>query len=95
MNDSRAQLMKLLDKPIGTIVVENKDRLTRFGFNYIEKMYAQMGGDILVINRDQTKEDDLMKDLVSVITSFCCRMYGIRRGKNKAKKIREVIVDPC
>lgn len=88
MNDMRTQLTKLLDKPKGIIVVENKDRLTRFGFNYLDKLYSQAGGQIIVINGSQTQEDDLMKDLVSVITSFCCRLYGMRRGYHKARLMR-------
>lgn len=89
MNDARTQLVKLLDKPKGIIVVENKDRLTRFGFNYIQKLYEQAGGKIVVINGSETHEDDLMKDLVSVITSFCCRLYGMRRGYAKARAMKQ------
>ena len=91
MNDKRTQFNKMLDQPIGTIVVEHKDRLTRFGFNYIEKLYARLGGNILVINKDETEENDLMKDLISIITSFCCRLYGMRRGYGKAKEIKDKI----
>lgn len=91
MNDSRKQLVNLLDKPIGTIVVEHKDRLTRFGFNYINNLYSKLGGKILVINKDEFEEADLMKDLISVITSFCCRLYGMRKGYNKARKINSEI----
>lgn len=91
MNDKRTQLTRLLDKPKGIIVVENKDRLTRFGFNYIEKLYAQAGGRIIVINGSGSAQDDLMKDLVSVITSFCCRLYGMRRGYAKAKDMKAKI----
>ena len=43
------------------------------------------------MNVDQTDEDDLIKDLVSIITSFCCRLYGLRRGYNKALKIKNSI----
>ena len=91
MNDKRTQFMKLLNQPIGTIIVDNKDRLTRFGFNYIDFLYAKLGGKIIVINKDETEENDLMKDLVSVITSFCCRLYGMRRGYAKARAIKENI----
>lgn len=91
MNDNRTQFNKLLEQPIGIIIIENKDRLTRFGFNYIENLYKKLGGEIIVINRDEIEENDLMKDLVSVITSFCCRLYGMRRGYNKAKTIKENI----
>jgi predicted site-specific integrase-resolvase len=52
-----------------------------------------LGCELVVINRDKEERDDLMKDLVAVITSFCCRLYGLRRGASKAKEIREAVCD--
>jgi len=92
MNDSRGQLMKLLEQPIGTIIVENKDRLTRFGYNYLDKLYTKLGGKIIIVNSDEKiDKDDLMKDLTSVITSFCCKLYGLRGGYHKARSIKDKI----
>ena len=79
----------MLDSQPTTIVVEHKDRLTRFGFNYLDQLLPRLGCELIVINRDAIDENDLMKDLVSIITSFCCRLYGLRRGHNKAKIIRK------
>ena len=93
MNDNRTQFWKMLDSNPSTIIIENKDRLTRFGFNYIERLLKKLNIEIIVMNNDQTDEVDLIKDLVSVITSFCCRLYGLRRGYNKAKKIQQQIND--
>lgn len=93
MNDKRKQLMKMLDSEPTHIIVEHKDRLTRFGFNYIEKLLEKQNCKILVLNRDLEDEDDLMKDMISIITSFCCRLYGLRRGQNKAVKIKKEILD--
>ena len=89
MNDNRRRLSKILesDQPI-RLVVEHKDRLTRFGFRYFELFFEKLGWELVVLNRDADAEDDLLKDLVSVITSFCCRLYGLRRGKAKAKEIK-------
>lgn len=89
MNDKRPQLIKMLDANHTHIIVENKDRLTRFGFNYLEYLLKKLGCEIIVLNADEENETDLIKDLVSIITSFCCRLYGMRRGQNKAKRIRE------
>ena len=51
VNDTRPKLMKLLTDPsITLIVVEHKDRLTRFGFNYLEKLLVMQGRRIEVIN---------------------------------------------
>lgn len=91
MNDKRPKLMAMIDSNPTHIIVENKDRLTRFGFNYIEKLLSRLGCEVIVLNNSDNDEHDLMKDLVSIITSFCCRLYGLRRGRNKAKEIRETI----
>jgi predicted site-specific integrase-resolvase len=93
MNDNRTQFWKMMDSNPSTIIIENKDRLTRFGFNYIERLSKKLNINLIVINENQTDEEDLIKDLVSIITSFCCRIYGLRRGYNKAKKIKEQIHD--
>jgi len=94
MNDNRKQLNKIFDLDSSRLVVEHKDRLTRFGFNYLELLLTKMGWEIIVINRDSDDKDDLMKDLVAVITSFCCRLYGLRRGQNKAKEIKKQCEEP-
>ena len=89
MNDNRKMLNKILqDQNYKTIVVENKDRLTRFGFNYITTLLKNQDREIIVINETKTEQEDLMKDFVSVITNFCCRLYGMRKGLPKAKNIK-------
>ncbi|MCI0562783.1 MAG: IS607 family transposase [Nitrososphaera sp.] len=89
MNDKRPKLLKLLESKPTRIVVEYKDRLTRFGFGYFESLLPKIGCELVVINKDVEDKQDLMKDLVSIITSFCCRLYGLRRGKVRAKKLHE------
>ena len=91
MNDKRRELFKMLESNPTTIIVENKDRLTRFGFNYLEYLLKKQGCEIIVMNKDMENESDLTKDLISVVTSFCCRLYGLRRGKNKAKEIKNLV----
>jgi len=92
MNDKRIQLWKMLDSNPTLIIIEHKDRLTRFGFKYIEDLLKKQGCEILVMNRDKESEEDLLKDFVSIITSFCCRLYGLRRGKKKIKKRKEELI---
>lgn len=90
LNDSRKQLIDLLsDQSITTIVVEHKDRFSRFGFNMIELLLNQQGRTIEVVNAAETDKEDLMQDLVSIITSFVARLYGQRRSKRKTEKIIE------
>lgn len=88
LNDNRQKLEKLLtDETIGIIVVEHKDRLARFGLNYIEKLLGMQGRKIEIVNNMQGEREDLMQDFVNIITSFCARLYGQRRGKRNTEKL--------
>lgn len=91
MNDKRKRFWEMLESKPTTIVVENKDRLTRFGFTYLENLLKERGCEIIVMNPSDNDEQDLLRDMVAVITSFCCRLYGLRRTKNKLAKIKEVV----
>jgi predicted site-specific integrase-resolvase len=92
MNDNRTQLWKMIDNNPTHIIIENKDRLTRFGFNNIEKLLLKLNISIIVINKDKEDENDLMKDMIFTITSFCCKLYGLKIGLNKVKKIKEELL---
>lgn len=88
INDNRPKLINLLkNEKFTKIVVEHKDRLTRFGFNYIETLLNVYGKEIEVINNVDTDEEDLIQDFVSIITSYCARIYGKRRSKRKTEKL--------
>jgi predicted site-specific integrase-resolvase len=88
LNDHRPKLIKLIKQnDWSTIIVENKDRLTRFGFNYIETMLTLMGKKIIVVNKVDDDKTDLIQDLVSIIYSFSARIYGLRKKKNKQEII--------
>ena len=88
LNDTRPKLIELLsNKKIDIILVEHKDRLTRFGFKYIEILMEIQGRKIEVINNLDDDKDDLIQDFISVITSFCARIYGQRRSKRSTEKL--------
>lgn len=89
MNDNRKEFWKMIESNPTKIVVENKDRLTRFGFEYINRIGKMNGIEIEVMCPSDNDEEDLMKDMISIVTSFCCRLYGLRRGHNKARRIKE------
>ncbi len=74
----------LSDQSINRIVVEHADRLTRFGLNYLTLLYP---GEIIIINKVVEDEQDLMQDFVSLVTSFCARLYGKRRSKRKTEQL--------
>lgn len=92
LNDNRPKLAEILsDDSITRVVVENKDRLTRFGFNYIEAALRKSNCELIVTDRSSDEETDLVQDFVSIVTSMCARVYGARRGSQKSKKICEII----
>jgi len=91
LNDTRPKLEKLLaDTSIGTIVVENRDRLTRFGSHYIETLLKAQGRHLEMIFSGDTG-DELVDDFVSVMTSMAARIYGRRPSKRRAEKIKQCV----
>jgi len=88
VNDNRTKLQKVLQEGKATkIIVEHKDRLTRFGFNYLKTLLEKQQCEIIVVNEAINDNEDLMQDLISMITSMCARYYGLRRSKRKTEKI--------
>ena len=88
ISDTRKQWLSLLqDRSIRLIVVEQKERFTRFGFHGYRTLLQNEGRDSEVVNEAENGREDLLQDLVSIITSFCARLYGQRRCKRKTEKI--------
>lgn len=88
INDSRPKFLSLLaDTEVTRIVVEHKDRATRFGFRYIETLLLTQQRAIEVVNMAENGTEDLLSDLTSIIYSFCARLYGQRRAKRKTEQI--------
>ena len=84
INDNRPKLQSILqDCTVDVIVVEHKDRLTRFGFNYIQSLLEIYDRKIEVVNLVDNEKEDLIQDFISIITSFCARIYGQRRNKRR------------
>jgi putative resolvase len=91
LNDQRPKLEKLLaDVSMGTIVVENRDRLTRFGSHYIETLLQAQGRHLEMLFPGDTG-DELVDDFVAVITSMAARIYGRRQSKRRAEKIKHCV----
>jgi putative resolvase len=88
LNDKRPKLSEILkDDNWDVIIVEHKDRLARFGLNYLELLLNKQNKKIEVINECLNEKEDLMTDFVSIITSFCSRLYGLRRNKRRTEQI--------
>jgi predicted site-specific integrase-resolvase len=92
VNDSRPKLLSLLkDTSITRVVVEHRERLTRFGFHYIEALFSVQGRVIEVVNPAENDTEEVLADLVSIIYSFCTRLYGQRRAKRKTEKVVQAL----
>ena len=86
LNGDRPKILKLLADPgVSSIVVEHRDRLARFGSEYIEASLAASGRKLIVIDQSEMK-DDLVQDMIAILTSFCARLYGRRAAQNRAAK---------
>ena len=91
LNGHRRGLMRLLrNSEVQTLVVEHRDRLMRFGFEYLEAALAAQGRTLAVIDTTEVA-DDLVRDMTEVLTSLCARLYGKRAAANKAKRALEAI----
>ena len=89
LNGHRSKLLAVLRDPeVGAVVVEHRDRLARFGAEYIEAALSASGRRLIVVEQGEV-EDDLVRDMTEVLTSFCARLYGRRSAKNRAKRALE------
>ena len=94
LNDNRKGLNKLLKKvmndEVDRIFINYKDRLTRFGFNYLKTICDHHEVDIIIVSDEElnkSQEEELAEDIISVIHSFSGKLYGSR---SKIKKEIEV-----
>ena len=86
LNDRRPKLRRLLADPkVGTILVEHRDRLARFGTGMVEAMLQARGGGLVIINEKEV-EDDLVRDMTEILTCFCARLYGRRSAATRARQ---------
>jgi putative resolvase len=84
LNGARPKLTRLLRDPaISALVVEHRDRLTTFGFEYLQAALLATGRQLVVVDEKEL-HDDLVRDMVEVLTSFCARLYGRRSAKHRA-----------
>ena len=96
LNDNRKELKKLLDMvmndEVDRIFILYKDRLTRFGFNYLEQICNKFGTKIIVISeeiQEKSIQEELAEDIISIIHSFSGKLYGMR-NKIKEKLDKEL-----
>ena len=97
INYNKKGLNQLIDmitnSEVDKIVVLYKDRLVRFGFEIIENLCSKYGTTIEIIdNTEKTEEQELVEDLIQIVTVFSCRLQGKRANKAK-KMIKELLKD--
>ncbi len=86
LNGNRRQLRRVVgDHTVRTIVVEHRERLCRFGFEYVEAALAGRGARIVAMDEGEL-EDDLVRDATEVMTSLCARLYGRHSARRRAER---------
>lgn len=90
LNDKRKGFVKLcnlvMNKQIDKVVIEHKDRLTRFQYNLIEMFFNSYDVEIeLVDKKEYTQQEELVNDMMMLIVSFSGKLYSIRAKENKKK----------
>jgi putative resolvase len=86
INGKRPKLKRLLADPLASsIVVEHRDRLARFGVEHLEAALAAQGRRLVVVDPGE-RSDDLVGDVIEVLTGFCARLYGRRGARNRAMR---------
>ena len=89
MNGKRSKIRGMLADPsVGTVVVERRDRLGRMNTELVEAALSAHGRKLVVLD-DGEVPDDLVRDMVEVLTSFCARLYGRRSARNRALRALE------
>lgn len=90
LNSKRKKINCVLDDikngKASNLIVEHNDRLTRFGFEFIEKFCNEFGCKIVIIENSGV-HDDIVKDMIDIIICFSSKLYGKRSSVNKAKNI--------
>lgn len=99
LNFKRKGLQTLLDSAskgeLGEVVVTHRDRLSRFAFELLEDVFSRTSGaKIVVLNDDrESREQELVGDIISIITVFSSRIYGLRRNKKKIEELLSETAD--
>ena len=92
MNFKRKKFLRLMSEvasgAVSKIVVAHKDRLVRFGYDYFEHMASENGCEIVVVNQESlSPQQEMVEDLMTIVDTFSCRLYGLRKYKKKIKQM--------
>ncbi len=87
--DFQETIRMIIQGEVEFLVIENKDRLVRFGYEILEQIFKYFGTKILVLNdilENKSYEQELTEDLISIIHYFTMKNYSHRRKLNKLRK---------
>ena len=95
LNYNRKKWNRLLDEvmanKIKAIVISNKDRFIRFGYDWFEKFCEKFNTKIIIVNNETlSPNEELVQDIISILHVFSCRLYGFRKYKNQIKEDEEI-----
>ncbi|MDA8046764.1 MAG: IS607 family transposase [Actinomycetota bacterium] len=92
LNGHRRKFLAVLRDPsVSRIIVEHRDRFARFAVEYVEAALEAQGRELVVVDPAEV-DDDLVRDMTEILTSFCARLYGKRASANRARRVVEVAV---
>ena len=95
LNYNRKKWNKLLEEvmenKIKTIIISNKDRFIRFGYNRFEKFCEKFNTKIIIVNNETlSPNEELVQDIISILHVFSCRLYGLRKYKKQIQEDEEI-----
>lgn len=95
LNYNRKKWNKLINdcinRKIKTIIISNKDRFIRFGYEWFEQFLLNYGVNIIVVNNDKlSSNEELIQDLISIIHVFSCKIYGLKKYKKSISEDKDV-----
>lgn len=98
MNFKRKKFLKLMRQirlgEVSTIVIAHRDRLVRFSYEFIEEFVSWYGCEIIVANQESlSPQEELVNDLMSIVHTFSCRLYGLRSYKKQIKDIASITLE--
>ena len=77
-------LDEVMEQKVKTIVITHKDRFIRFGYEWFERFCMKFHTTILVVNNEElSPQEELVQDIISILHVFSCRLYGLRKYKNR------------
>ena len=92
MNFKRKAFLSLMSRiqlgEIKTLIIAHKDRLVRFGFEYFQHVAIVNGCEIIIVNQESlSPQQEMVEDLMTIVHTFSCRLYGLRKYQKLLKKV--------